>query len=299
MKSSTDEMLKKIISKKLYIIRRILDVSQQQIADFAGISTTKYSRWENGKASPDILSLKKIVTDFFQISMDDFLNENIPAEAHLDIWKIRDCTFTLTDQKQQCNNAEKAKILIKNRLPVLRKMGCFTPQMLIDRFNISKDTYFCWENGKSLPDTMMLKIIVTDISNYSLDNFLDESLPVEKLLPLQNNVKSREKTLRILVRERLPELREKAGISQNEMATYLGVSKTLYINWEQGNTLIDVLSLRKIVVEVLHIPFDEFLNNAIPIKTLTSQFDNGLMPVLLNAREKELVMRTFRNKYIR
>lgn len=290
MNLNTDEILKKIL-KKLFFIRRYLDVTQQQVADFVGTTPSTYSCWERGKSIPDIISLKIIVSDFFQIPLDDFLNERISPDEHLELLQFKDFTaFPLKGQNQRCDNVKKAKEIIKNRLSVLRKMGCFTPQMLVDRFNISMNTYYCWEKGKRLPDAIMLKIIVTDISNYSLNDFLDESFSLEKSLPLQNNVWSREKALKILIREKLPELRQKAGISKDEMSAYLGVSKSLYTSWEQGLSVIDVLSLRKIVVEVLHISFDEFLNDAIPTKTLASQFDNGLMPALLNWREKELIM---------
>lgn len=294
---SGNEILIKTTSMKLFMLRRVLKVSQQQIADYAGVSISQYSRWENGKTSPDILSLKAIVSDYFHIPLDDFLNENISPEAHIDIWQIEGYTFPLTTkQNQHCNNVKKAKEIIKNRLPLLRKMSGFSPKALADRLNVKTSKYYCWESGKNLPDTIMLKTIVTDICYYSLDDFLDLTLPIEKLKSFQNDAEAREKTLKNLVRDRLPELREKSQISQNEMAKYLGVSKDLYIDWENGKTLIDVLSLKKIVVDVFHIPLEDFLNDDdTPVKkTLTSQFENGLTPVLLNTQERDFIRRYFR-----
>lgn len=291
MEQNTNETLKNIVSAKLPKIRTLLDVSRQQIATFVGISISQYTRLENGKAIPNILSLKIIVSDFFQISIDDFLNEKISVENLIFARQNSKCIFPLpSESRQNGNTAEKAKILIKNRLPLLRKMvGISTPTM-VEQLNIHKATYYNWENGKTLPDPIMLKIIVTDILNYSLDDFLDESFPVDELIPLQGTVQTREKLLKTLVRERLPQLRENSKISQDEIATYLGVHKALYTAWEEGTILIDILSLRKIVVEVFNISLEEFLNDALSIERISSHLANDIKPLFLTPQERNLIM---------
>lgn len=289
------ESYKREISKKLFMIRKYFRISQQQIADYVGVCASTYSSWENGKTSPDIFSFKMIVFDYWHIWMDDFLNEHISADYLINTLQNKGCVFPpVKEQKKNCYNIEKAKTVIKNRLPLLQKMSGISKRVLIERLNISIATYYSWEAGKSLPDIIMLKTIVTDILHYSLDDFLNESYPIEKLIPLQNDVSSREKTLGMLIKKKLPKLRKEVNISPDEMATYLGVDKQLYLSWEQGERLIDVLSLKKIVVDVLHITLEDFLNDEIPAETISSQLGNGLKPFLLNPQEQSFMMLYYR-----
>lgn len=291
MEQKSKEILKKLNREKLLMIRCVLGISRKQIADFLGVDVSQYARWENGLICPDILSLKTIVTDYFHIAMDDYLNENISAENHIIALQNNGSAFILSSEKRQpCNYREKTKVMMKSRLSLLRKMNNMSAKTMAALLNVRKEAYGYWERGTSLPDAIMLKNIVTDILNFSVDDFLDESLPIEKLRPLQNNPKAREKALKFLIRDKLPKLRENAGISQDEMATFLEVDRTLYVSWEQGRRLIDTLTLRKIVVDVFHLSLDDFLDEAKSSETLSSQMGNGLQPFLLNANERNIIM---------
>lgn len=290
MEEKTRETLKKLNREKLFIIRRLSDKSQRQVAVYLGVGSDQYSRWELGKYSPNILLLKAIVTDYFHLSMDDYLNENISGFEMVESQQNNGSAPTQPSEKRNpCDYSEKARNMIKDRLPVLRQMNNVSEKAMAVQLNIRLNMYNSWERGISTPDAIMLKKIVTDILHYSVDDFLNESLPVEELRPIQNNVKAREKALKILTRDKLAKLRENAGISQDEMAEFLEVDRTLYESWEQGNRLIDTLTLRKIVVEIFHLSLEDFLDESISSETLSSKIGNGLQPFLLNSDERNII----------
>lgn len=289
MKQETNIILKEIIKEKLPIIRHSFGISQKQLADYLGCHYNQYRYWECGKSSPSILSLKMIVTDFFQISLDDFLNDNISAVTLLEAWRNSGNTFSIPLEKRQSrDNVNKTRDLIKKRLPLLREAKGITKHSLIETIGIRFDVYSAWEKGTRCPDALMLKKIINDVFHFSLDDFLDESIPIEALTSLQMDSESRENELKMIIKKKLPKLRESANISQDEMATYIGVDKNIYDSWERGSKIVDVLALKKIV-EVFGISIDDFLDK--PRKTLIStRSQNELKPFLLNSHEQRIIM---------
>lgn len=289
MKQETNIILKEIIQEKLPIIRRSFGLSQKQLADYLGCHYNQYRNWESGKASPSILSLKMVVTDFFKISLDDFLNDNISADNLLEAWRNSGNTFSIPLEKRQSrDNVNNTRDLIKKRLPLLREARGITKHSLIKTIGIRYDVYSAWEKGTRCPDALMLKKIINDVFHLSLDDFLDESIPIESLTTLQIDSESRENKLKTIIKKKLPKLRENANISQDEMATYIGVDKSIYNSWESGRKSVDVLTLKKIV-EVFGISLDDFLDK--PKKALISiQFTNDLKPFLLDSYEQRIIM---------
>lgn len=289
MEQNTNETLKNILYTKLPIIRTFYNVSQKYIADFLNVSSVTYSKWEQGEKAPDIITLKILVTDFFQISLDDFLNENVPIDVLI---STRPSNLNLPkENKNTYRKALQAKNIVKGRLPLLRQMNGMSPQFIADKLNVNVSEYLKWEKGIVSVDMVMLKNIVTDILYYSIDDFLDITIPIEKIKPLQINAIAREKCLKALVSQKLPKLREIARLSQDELATYLGVDQNLYIDWEKGYRLIDVLSLKKIIVDLFHIPLEEFLNDSKSANRLSFEsWGTSLQPYLLNSDEQNLIM---------
>lgn len=289
MKQNTSELLKNINYKRLPLIRLCSNVSIKCVSDFLNISIKTYSKWENGETNPDAIKLKMLVTNYFQISIDDYLNENVSTEA---IISSRPTNFKLPLENKQilCNSALETKTIIKERLPLLRQINNKSQQFMADQLNIRLSDYKKIEEGMLLVDAIMLKNIVTDILYYSLADFLDSTIPIDELNPLPINALAREQALKVLIKEKLPKLREYAKISVDEMALHLGVDKQLYLNWEQGYKLIDVLSLKKIVVDVLHITLEDFLNDDKSSKLLSLQSWGGLQPFLLNSQEQSFIM---------
>lgn len=78
------------LEEKLKTLRKQHNFSQQEFADMLHVSRQAVSRWETGRAEPDIEMLKKI-SQLYKITIDDLINdekENIvkadtlPDEIH-------------------------------------------------------------------------------------------------------------------------------------------------------------------------------------------------------------------------
>lgn len=290
----TKELLNKLLYDRLIIIRTFYNVSQKSVAEFLNVSIQTYMKWENGKSAPDIMMLKILISDFFRIPLDAFFNKHISTDVLLS-----SCLSNLKPPEKNMSNYHtplQSKVMVKERLPLLRELKGLSVKSMADKLNVDTSEYLKWEKGRALPDAMMLKIIVVDILNYSLDEFLNVSLPISEMHPLQINVMEREKALKLLVSEKLPKLRENAKLTQQDMAKYLGVDKNLYIDWEKGYKLIDVLSLKKIVVDLFHITLEEFLDNSKSLNRLMlTAWGETLQPFLLDPQEQSIIMLYRRN----
>lgn len=64
--------------ENLVTLRKLHNMSQEQLAEKIGISRQTLSKYETGESVPDI-DKSKIIADFFGVSLDDLANYN-PAE---------------------------------------------------------------------------------------------------------------------------------------------------------------------------------------------------------------------------
>lgn len=79
---SVNTELNKEIGSKLLRVRQRSGLSQQNVADDLGFSSTAYSKLENGKV--DFTSTKfKMLSDYFQVNISDFLDCNIETPRFL------------------------------------------------------------------------------------------------------------------------------------------------------------------------------------------------------------------------
>ena len=65
-------MVKIEFAERLRILRREMNLSQNQLADIFETTQRRISYWESGKIEPDLYSLWKIA-DFFDVSIDYLL----------------------------------------------------------------------------------------------------------------------------------------------------------------------------------------------------------------------------------
>lgn len=72
-------------------------------------------------------------------------------------------------------NQEKIGQIIKE----IRKKNNLTQKDLADKYNVTAQAVSKWENGKNLPDIILLKQIAQDY-NYSLDNLFSDEKPKKK-----------------------------------------------------------------------------------------------------------------------
>ena len=63
------------LSERLKLLRKRKDLTQEQLADYMGISPQAVSRWETGATSPDISALP-MLADLFGITVDELLGVN-------------------------------------------------------------------------------------------------------------------------------------------------------------------------------------------------------------------------------
>lgn len=74
--------IRKCIIKK----RKERKITQQQLADYIGVSKASVSKWESGLSYPDILLLPQLAA-YFNISVDELMGYS-PQLAKEDIKKI-------------------------------------------------------------------------------------------------------------------------------------------------------------------------------------------------------------------
>lgn len=68
---------------KLYKLRKDKNMTQDQLANELGISYQAVSKWENGTACPDIMTLPKIA-EIYGIRIDELFREVAPGETTID-----------------------------------------------------------------------------------------------------------------------------------------------------------------------------------------------------------------------
>lgn len=66
-------------SKNLKYLRKINDISQQELADNLGLDRSSISKWENGLMDVTIGNAIKI-SNYFNIPLGDFVSKNISEE---------------------------------------------------------------------------------------------------------------------------------------------------------------------------------------------------------------------------
>jgi len=64
---------KSMISENLLTLRKMNKLSQEQVAEAAGVSRQAYTRWEKGETAPDIKNCAALA-DFYGVSLDELVN---------------------------------------------------------------------------------------------------------------------------------------------------------------------------------------------------------------------------------
>ena len=60
-------------NEKLQLLRKQLEMTQEQLAEKLFVSRTAVSKWESGKGYPNIDSLRNLA-EFFSVSIDELLS---------------------------------------------------------------------------------------------------------------------------------------------------------------------------------------------------------------------------------
>ena len=147
------------LSERLKTMRKTKDMTQEQLAEYMGVSPQAVSRWETSATSPDISALPQLA-DLFGISIDELLGYD-EAERQKEISKV------IADAEEQINKnitekpiAELRKAL--NRYPNNdRLLTCLMYALYV----ASEDDEFC---RKYDPEIIS---IYYRIQRYSTDNY--------------------------------------------------------------------------------------------------------------------------------
>ncbi|NSA90810.1 transcriptional regulator with XRE-family HTH domain [Clostridium beijerinckii] len=101
--------------------RKAKGVTQEQLADYIGVSKASVSKWESGLSYPDILLLPELAT-YFNISVDELLgySPQLTKEDIKRIYKELSNEFVIKPFDEVINKCEK---LIKNTIPAF--LFCF------------------------------------------------------------------------------------------------------------------------------------------------------------------------------
>ena len=88
-------MEKLVVGDVIYTLRKEKGITQEQLANFIGVSTAAVSKWESGISYPDI-TLLPIIATFFNITIDRLLNFKIELsdEEVMEIFKECEKLFT-------------------------------------------------------------------------------------------------------------------------------------------------------------------------------------------------------------
>ena len=72
------------INKNIKTFRRSHDMTQEQLADYMGVSVSAVSQWELGKTMPDITIIPSLCA-LFRVTSDELLGiNNVNREAEID-----------------------------------------------------------------------------------------------------------------------------------------------------------------------------------------------------------------------
>ncbi len=105
------------LSENLIRLRRERKITQEELADFIGVTKAAVSKWENAQTTPDILLLPRLAS-FFDVTIDRLLG----YEAQLSREQIRRCYMELC---QDFANLPFSEVWEKVRSTAHRYYSCY------------------------------------------------------------------------------------------------------------------------------------------------------------------------------
>ena len=71
-----EEMLAENIGKNIMRLRKMMNMTQLELAEKLGYSDKSVSKWEQGNGIPDVRTLVQL-SEFFNVSVDDLIHEHV------------------------------------------------------------------------------------------------------------------------------------------------------------------------------------------------------------------------------
>ena len=147
------------LSERLKTLRKAKDLTQEQLADYMGVSPQAVSRWETGATSPDISALPQLA-DLFGISIDELLGYD-EAERQKEILSV------IADAEEQINQniTEEPIIVLRGTLNKYPNNDRLLTCLMYALYVASEDDDLC---RKYDPEIIS---IYYRIQRYSTDNY--------------------------------------------------------------------------------------------------------------------------------
>lgn len=161
-----------------------------------------------------------------------------------------------------------------NRLKELRRSLGITQKELASSLGIAQPTLSGWETDRFQIDYDNL-VKLADFFDTSIDYILGRSVDE------QATVHNSSPTVM-----RLKEVRKAAGLTQKEVAAYVGVNQNTYSYWENGKTRIDSDSITKLS-KLFNVSVDYILGGS-PQRAAIENTINTAKPTLRSDHEKLL-----------
>ena len=119
----------KALGTKISELRKARGMTQDELADKMGVSPQAVSKWENDLSMPDLPVLIEL-SDFFHISLDDFLKEKVQTVDLLPVDKRKDIEQIFLRVYVDSENGERVRVNLPLALvKMARDMGLDIPQM--------------------------------------------------------------------------------------------------------------------------------------------------------------------------
>lgn len=119
----------KALGTKISELRKARGMTQDELADKMGVSPQAVSKWENDLSMPDLPVLIEL-SDFFHISLDDFLKEKVQTVELLSEDKRKDIEQMFLRVYVNSENGDRVRVNLPLVLvKMARDMGLDIPQM--------------------------------------------------------------------------------------------------------------------------------------------------------------------------
>ena len=119
----------KALGTKISELRKARGMTQDELADKMGVSPQAVSKWENDLSMPDLPVLIEL-SDFFHISLDDFLKEKVQTVELLSEDKRKDIEQMFLRVYVDSENGDRVRLNLPLALvKMARDMGLDIPQM--------------------------------------------------------------------------------------------------------------------------------------------------------------------------
>lgn len=243
---NTQRSLRQLIitKEKLRELRLKLGYSQPQMAGLFSAKPKDYANWEYGQCRPPEDMAQKYLAlylEHFPETEQVSPQQNVPQKKKYTI----------------CESPELPILVIREA----RRLSGRTTAGTADALGIPLTTYKNWESGRSRPSgekAETFKQVFADFLPAAFRNIVD-------MPPVQPNAIKKKATKKInktshsaddITAEQMQAFRRKIGMSQQQMATLLGITLTKYSNWETRGRRV-AFEYRDAVKELMTIPRSE------------------------------------------